>query len=145
MSCSIQNFIPTLIVKSVSISGTTATLKVNGLLPSRGLFNLRICRSCVPVCNNATKVIITDGISTYNNVLTRCGNSLPLSSLVCQLRRFGIAHFCGSADTAGMAIIQDKLCPITSYTTVTASPNADNEAVAEVPAKSAKTAATVKA
>lgn len=141
MSCPIQNFIPTLIVKSVSVSGTVATLTVNGLLPSQGRFNIKMCRSCVPVCSNAQSVIITDGITTYNIVLTRCGNDLPLSSLICHLRRFGVAHFCGSAKTAGTAIIQDKLCPITSYTVVAASPAVDNESVAEVSAKTAKTAA----
>lgn len=118
MSC--NQCIPTLTMKSVSISGTTATITVNGLLPARGQFNIKSCRSCVPVCNNATTVIITDGVTTYATVLTRCGNDLTLPVLICHLRRFGVAHFCGSTKTAGTAIIQDKLCPITTFTTATA-------------------------
>lgn len=86
-------------------------------LPSKGRFNIKFCGRCVPVCNQAETVTITDGTTTYSTVLTRCGNSLTLGALAYQIQRFCVAHFCGSSVSAGTAILQDKLlcCP-TIYT-----------------------------
>lgn len=121
MTCCSCNPVPTLVATSVAVSGTTATITVSGTLPTSGRFNIKFCGTCVPVCNAATSVTITDGTTTYKTVLTRCGSTLSLGSLAYQIRRFCIAHFCGSSAVTGTAILQDKLaCNITSYSEATA-------------------------
>lgn len=117
MTCCSCDPVPTLIASSVVATGTTAAITVRGTLPSKGRFNIKFCAPCVPVCNHAGTVTITDGTTTYSTVLTRCGNSLTLGALAYQIRRFCVAHFCGSSVSAGTAILQDKLlcCP-TIYT-----------------------------
>ena len=117
MTCCSCDPVPTLIASSVVATGTTAAITVRGTLPSKGRFNIKFCGRCVPVCNQAETVTITDGTTTYSTVLTRCGNSLTLGALAYQIRRFCVAHFCGSSVSAGTAILQDKLlcCP-TIYT-----------------------------
>ena len=117
MTCCSCDPAPTLIASSVVATGTTAAITVRGTLPSKGRFNIKFCGRCVPVCNQAETVTITDGTTTYSTVLTRCGNSLTLGALAYQIRRFCVAHFCGSSVSAGTAILQDKLlcCP-TIYT-----------------------------
>lgn len=117
MTCCSCDPAPTLIASSVVATGTTAAITVRGTLPSKGRFNIKFCGRCVPVCNQAETVTITDGTTTYSTVLTRCGNSLTLGALASQIRRFCVAHFCGSSVSAGTAILQDKLlcCP-TIYT-----------------------------
>lgn len=117
MTCCSCDPVPTLIASSVVATGTTAAITVRGTLPSKGRFNIKFCGQCVPVCNQAETVTITDGTTTYSTVLTRCGNSLTLGALASQIRRFCVAHFCGSSVSAGTAILQDKLlcCP-TIYT-----------------------------
>ena len=117
MTCCSCDPVPTLIASSVVATGTTAAITVRGILPSKGRFNIKFCGRCVPVCNQAETVTITDGTTTYSTVLTRCGNSLTLGALASQIRRFCVAHFCGSSVSAGTAILQDKLlcCP-TIYT-----------------------------
>lgn len=117
MTCCSCDPVPTLIASSVVATGTTAAITVRGTLPSKGRFNIKFCGRCVPVCNQAETVTITDGTTTYSTVLTRCGNSLTLGALTSQIRRFCVAHFCGSSVSAGTAILQDKLlcCP-TIYT-----------------------------
>lgn len=117
MTCCSCDPIPTLIASSVVATGTTAAITVRGTLPSKGRFNIKFCGQCVPVCNQAGTVTITDGTTTYSTVLTRCGNSLTLGALAYQIRRFCVAHFCGSSVSAGTAILQDKiLCCPTIYT-----------------------------
>ena len=117
MTCCSCDPVPTLIASSVVATGTTAAITVRGALPSKGRFNIKFCGRCVPVCNQAETVTITDGTTTYSTVLTRCGNSLTLGALAYQIQRFCVAHFCGSSVSAGTAILQDKLlcCP-TIYT-----------------------------
>lgn len=117
MTCCSCDPVPTLIASSVVATGTTAAITVRGTLPSKGRFNIKFCGHCVPVCNQAETVTITDGTTTYSTVLTRCGNSLTLGALTSHIRRFCVAHFCGSSVSAGTAILQDKLlcCP-TIYT-----------------------------
>ena len=117
MTCCSCDPVPTLIASSVVATGTTAAITVRGTLPSKGRFNIKFCGRCVPVCNQAETVTITDGTTTYSTVLTRCGNSLTLGALAYQIQRFCVAHFCGSSVSAGTAILQDKLlcCP-TIYT-----------------------------
>lgn len=117
MTCCSCDPVPTLIASSVVATGTTAAITVRGTLPSKGRFNIKFCGQCVPVCNQAGTVTITDGTTTYSTVLTRCGNSLTLGALAYQIRRFCVAHFCGSSVSAGTAILQDKiLCCPTIYT-----------------------------
>ena len=117
MTCCSCDPAPTLIASSVVATGTTAAITVRGTLPSKGRFNIKFCGRCVPVCNQAETVTITDGTTTYSTVLTRCGNSLTLGALASQIRRFCVAHFCGSSVSAGTAILQDKiLCCPTIYT-----------------------------
>ena len=117
MTCCSCDPVPTLIASSVVATGTTAAITVRGTLPSKGRFNIKFCGRCVPVCNQAETVTITDGTTTYSTVLTRCGNSLTLGALASQIRRFCVAHFCGSSVSAGTAILQDKiLCCPTIYT-----------------------------
>ena len=117
MTCCSCDPVPTLIASSVVATGTTAAITVRGTLPSKGRFNIKFCGRCVPVCNQAETVTITDGTTTYSTVLTRCGNSLTLGALAYQIRRFCVAHFCGSSVSAGTAILQDKiLCCPTIYT-----------------------------
>ena len=113
MTCCSCDPVPTLIASSVVATGTTAAITVRGTLPSKGRFNIKFCGRCVPVCNQAETVTITDGTTTYSTVLTRCGNSLTLGALAYQIQRFCVAHFCGSSVSAGTAILQDKLlcCP----------------------------------
>ena len=117
MTCCSCDPVPTLIASSVVATGTTAAITVRGTLPSKGRFNIKFCGRCVPVCNQAETVTITDGTTTYSTVLTRCGNSLTLGALAYQIQRCCVAHFCGSSVSAGTAILQDKLlcCP-TIYT-----------------------------
>lgn len=117
MTCCSCDPVPTLIASSVVATGTTAAITVRGTLPTKGRFNIKFCGQCVPICNQAETVTITDGTTTYSTVLTRCGNSLTLGALAYQIRRFCVAHFCGSSTTAGTAVLQDKLtcCP-TIYT-----------------------------
>lgn len=117
MTCCSCDPVPTHIASSVVATGTTAAITVRGILPSKGRFNIKFCGRCVPVCNQAETVTITDGTTTYSTVLTRCGNSLTLGALAYQIQRFCVAHFCGSSVSAGTAILQDKLlcCP-TIYT-----------------------------
>lgn len=138
MSCCTQNCVPTLLVNNVSVSGTTATLTTNGVLPTKGRFNIKFCGNCVPVCNTATTVVITDGTTTYKTVLTRCGNTLSLPALACQIKKFCVAHFCGSSTTEGTAIIQDKICDITVYSVTTAAMAAEASTVSTASGKSAK-------
>ena len=126
MICCSCDPVPTLIASSVVATGTTAAITVRGILPSKGRFNIKFCGRCVPVCNQAETVTITDGTTTYSTVLTRCGNSLTLGALAYQIQRFCVAHFCGSSVSAGTAILQDKLlcCPTiyTPPTTAAAAP-----------------------
>ena len=105
MTCCSCDPVPTLIASSVVATGTTAAITVRGTLPSKGRFNIKFCGRCVPVCNQAETVTITDGTTTYSTVLTRCGNSLTLGALASQIRRFCVAHFCGSSVSAGTAIL----------------------------------------
>ena len=128
MTCCSCDPVPTLIASSVVATGTTAAITVRGTLPSKGRFNIKFCGRCVPVCNQAETVTITDGTTTYSTVLTRCGNSLTLGALAYQIRRFCVAHFCGSSVSAGTAILQDKLlcCP-TIYTPPTTAAAAATE------------------
>lgn len=130
MTCCSCDPVPTLIASSVVATGTTAAITVRGTLPSKGRFNIKFCGRCVPVCNQAETVTITDGTTTYSTVLTRCGNSLTLGALAYQIQRFCVAHFCGSSVSAGTAILQDKLlcCP-TIYTPPTTAAAAPAEAV----------------
>lgn len=117
MTCCSRDPVPTFIASSVVATGTTAAITVRGTLPSKGRFNIKFCGRCVPVCNQAETVTITDGTTTYSTVLTRCGNSLTLGALAYHIRRFCVAHFCGSSVSAGTAILQDKiLCCPTIYT-----------------------------
>ena len=143
MTCCSCDPVPTLIASSVVATGTTAAITVRGTLPSKGRFNIKFCGRCVPVCNQAETVTITDGTTTYSTVLTRCGNSLTLGALAYQIRRFCVAHFCGSSVSAGTAILQDKLlcCP-TIYTppTTAAAAAAPAEAVTLASASSSKKA-----
>lgn len=136
MTCCSCDPVPTLIASSVVATGTTAAITVRGTLPSKGRFNIKFCGRCVPVCNQAETVTITDGTTTYSTVLTRCGNSLTLGALAYQIQRFCVAHFCGSSVSAGTAILQDKLlcCP-TIYTPPTTAAAAAAE-TATLPANS---------
>ena len=136
MTCCSCDPVPTLIASSVVATGTTAAITVRGTLPSKGRFNIKFCGRCVPVCNQAGTVTITDGTTTYSTVLTRCGNSLTLGALAYQIQRFCVAHFCGSSVSAGTAILQDKLlcCP-TIYTPPTTAAAAAAE-TATLPANS---------
>ena len=143
MTCCSCDPVPTLIASSVVATGTTAAITVRGTLPSKGRFNIKFCGRCVPVCNQAETVTITDGTTTYSTVLTRCGNSLTLGALAYQIPRFCVAHFCGSSVSAGTAILQDKLlcCP-TIYTppTTAAAAAAQAEAATLASASSSKKA-----
>ena len=143
MTCCSCDPVPTLIASSVVATGTTAAITVRGTLPSKGRFNIKFCGRCVPICNQAETVTITDGTTTYSTVLTRCGNSLTLGALASQIRRFCVAHFCGSSVSAGTAILQDKLlcCP-TIYTppTTAAAAAAQAEAATLASASSSKKA-----
>ena len=141
MTCCSCDPVPTLIASSVVATGTTAAITVRGTLPSKGRFNIKFCGRCVPVCNQAETVTITDGTTTYSTVLTRCGNSLTLGALASQIRRFCVAHFCGSSVSAGTAILQDKLlcCP-TIYTPPTTAASAQAEKATLTSASSSKKA-----
>lgn len=141
MTCCSCDPVPTLIASSVVATGTTAAITVRGILPSKGRFNIKFCGRCVPVCNQAETVTITDGTTTYSTVLTRCGNSLTLGALASQIRRFCVAHFCGSSVSAGTAILQDKLlcCP-TIYTPPTTAAAAPAETATLSAASSSKKA-----
>lgn len=141
MTCCSCDPVPTLIASSVVATGTTAAITVRGILPSKGRFNIKFCGRCVPVCNQAETVTITDGTTTYSTVLTRCGNSLTLGALAYQIRRFCVAHFCGSSVSAGTAILQDKLlcCP-TIYTPPTTAAAAPAETATMSAASSSKKA-----
>lgn len=141
MTCCSCDPVPTLIASSVVATGTTAAITVRGTLPSKGRFNIKFCGQCVPVCNQAETVTITDGTTTYSTVLTRCGNSLTLGALAYQIQRFCVAHFCGSSVSAGTAILQDKLlcCP-TIYTPPTTAAAAPAETATLPAASSSKKA-----
>ena len=141
MTCCSCDPVPTLIASSVVATGTTAAITVRGTLPSKGRFNIKFCGRCVPVCNQAETVTITDGTTTYSTVLTRCGNSLTLGALAYQIQRFCVAHFCGSSVSAGTAILQDKLlcCP-TIYTPPTTAAAAPAETTTLSAASSSKKA-----
>ena len=141
MTCCSCDPVPTLIASSVVATGTTAAITVRGTLPSKGRFNIKFCGRCVPVCNQAETVTITDGTTTYSTVLTRCGNSLTLGALAYQIRRFCVAHFCGSSVSAGTAILQDKtLCCPTIYTPPTTAAAAPAETATLSAASSSKKA-----
>ena len=141
MTCCSCDPAPTLIASSVVATGTTAAITVRGTLPSKGRFNIKFCGRCVPVCNQAETVTITDGTTTYSTVLTRCGNSLTLGALAYQIRRFCVAHFCGSSVSAGTAILQDKtLCCPTIYTPPTTAAAAPAETATLSAASSSKKA-----
>ena len=141
MTCCSCDPVPTLIASSVVATGTTAAITVRGTLPSKGRFNIKFCGRCVPVCNQAETVTITDGTTTYSTVLTRCGNSLTLGALAYQIQRFCVAHFCGSSVSAGTAILQDKiLCCPTIYTPPTTAAAAPAETATLSAASSSKKA-----
>ena len=126
MNCCSCNPVPTLVASSVAVSGTSATITVSGTLPTTGRFNLKFCGQCVPVCSTATTVTITDGTTTYKTVLTRCGMNLSLPALAYQIKRFCVAHFCGSTTMTGTAILQDKLaCNVTEYSDTAAAASAE--------------------
>lgn len=141
MTCCSCDQVPTFIASSVVATGTTAAITVRGTLPSKGRFNIKFCGRCVPVCNQAETVTITDGTTTYSTVLTRCGNSLTLGALAYQIQRFCVAHFCGSSVSAGTAILQDKiLCCPTIYTPPTTAAAAPAETATLASASSSKKA-----
>ena len=151
MTCCSCDPVPTLIASSVVATGTTAAITVRGILPSKGRFNIKFCGRCVPVCNQAETVTITDGTTTYSTVLTRCGSSLTLGALAYQIQRFCVAHFCGKivADILTVvksrnpfvSILQDKLlcCP-TIYTPPTTAAAAPAETATLASASSSKKA-----
>ena len=141
MTCCSCDPVPTFIASSVVATGATAAITVRGTLPSKGRFNIKFCGRCVPVCNQAETVTITDGTTTYSTVLTRCGNSLTLGTLTSQIRHFCVAHFCGSSVSAGTAILQDKiLCCPTIYTPPTTAASAPAETATLSVASSSKKA-----
>ena len=142
MTCCSCDPVPTLIASSVVATGTTAAITVRGTLPSKGRFNIKFCGRCVPVCNQAETVTITDGTTTYSTVLTRCGNSLTLGALAYQIQRFCVAHFCGSSAFPGTAILQDKLlcCPTIYAPPTTAAAAAPAERATLTSASSSKKA-----
>lgn len=142
MTCCSCDPAPTLIASSVVATGSTAAITVRGTLPSKGRFNIKFCGRCVPVCNQAETVTITDGTTTYSPVLTRCGNSLTLGALAYQIKRFCVAHFCGSSVSAGTAILQDKLlcCPTIYTPPTTAAAAAPAETTTLASASSSKKA-----
>lgn len=110
------NPVPVFTVTSITINaaGTTATLNVSQPLPKSGCFNLRFAggRCCIRINPCAKEqVIVSDGTTTYSNVLGRCGNFLQLGQIACQVRRHNCLHFRVTSSPAGNLMSLDKLCP----------------------------------
>lgn len=108
--------VPVFTVTSVAIDAgsTTATLTTSQKLPTSGRFNLRFLGGgcCVRINPEAREqVIITDGTTTYSNVLARCGNFLQLGQIACNVRRHNCLHFYVTVSPAGNLMCLDKLCP----------------------------------
>lgn len=103
--------IPCLLVTSIEVNSTTgiATLTVSPTLPTTGRFDLRIgCNVCINPCSTA-KVQITDGTTTIENVLAKCGNFLLLGQMACQVRNRRVLHMNRTYNPVGNAICLDKL------------------------------------
>ena len=127
------NPIPVLTVASIALdtTGNTATFTTSQPLPKSGCFNLRLaggpCCSKIDPCSNK-KVIVTDGTTTYSNVLGRCGNFLQLGQTARNFRRFNCLHFAVTVNPAGNLQCLDKLCPphvgpdVVSGVTITTTP-----------------------
>lgn len=110
------NPVPVFTVTSITINAgkTTATLKVSQPLPKSGCFNLRFAggRCCLRISPCAREqVIVTDGTTTYSNVLGRCGNFLQLGQIACHVRCWNCLHFRVTTNPAGNLVSLDKLCP----------------------------------
>lgn len=110
------NPVPVLTVTSIALNTTanTATLTTSNPLPKSGCFNLRVAGGpcCVKINPCAREqVIVTDGTTTYSNVLGRCGNYLQLGQLAGNIRRWNCLHFSVTTNPAGNLMSLDRLCP----------------------------------
>lgn len=113
MSCCCYKSVPCLLVTSINVNGSTATLTVpaNSLPTNGGRFDLRIsCGVCINPCSVA-QIVITDGTTTFNNVLAKCGNYLLLGQIACQVKRGYPLHMNATVNPAGNAICLDRLLP----------------------------------
>lgn len=108
MSCGC-NSVPTFGVLNVTITGTTATINLDGALPVSGRFNVRICGSCLDVCSGDTVVIVDAAGTTLSTVLDKCGNAVRLNKVAVQARKHRCLHFCRSVGT-NIAVLQDCIC-----------------------------------
>lgn len=143
MSCCYKS-VPCLLVTSIAVNGSTATLTVpaNSLPTAGGQFDLRVsCGVCINPCSTA-QVVITDGTTTFTNVLGRCGNFLRLGQIACQVRRGYALHMNATITPAGNAICLDRLLPaantapaaVSCCTSVTITTPASAAAASSVPA-----------
>lgn len=113
MSCCCYKSVPCLLVTSIAVNGSTATLTVpaNSLPTAGGRFDLKVsCGVYINPCNTA-QIVITDGTTTFSNVLGRCGNYLRLGQIACQVKRGYALHMNATVTPAGNAICLDKLLP----------------------------------
>ena len=113
MSCCCYKSVPCLLVTSIAVNGSTATLTVpaNSLPTAGGRFDLKVsCGVCINPCSTA-QIVITDGTTTFSNVLGRCGNFLRLGQIACQVKRGYALHMNATVTPAGNAICLDRLLP----------------------------------
>lgn len=108
--------IPVITVTNIAVNTTTeiATLTFSGSLPTSGRFDLRIpggpCCLRINPCSTA-RVELSNGTTTYANVLARCGNYLLLGQIARQVCRGHCLHMNVASDPADQIICLDRLCP----------------------------------
>ena len=118
MSCCCYKSVPCLLVTSIAVNETagtaTFTVPANTLPTAGGRFDWKVsCGVYINPCNTA-QIVITDGTTTFSNVLGRCGNFLRLGQIACQVRRGYALHMDATVTPAGNAICLDKLLPATN-------------------------------
>ena len=123
MSCCCYKSVPCLLVTSIAVNETagtaTFTVPANTLPTAGGRFDLRIsCGVCINACSTV-QVLITDGTTTFTNVLARCGNFLRLGQIACQVKNRYPLHMNATTTPSGNAICLDRLLPAANGTPIT--------------------------
>ena len=117
------NTVPVITVTNIAVNTTTniATLTFSGSLPSSGCFNIRIPGGCrclrINPCSTA-RVQLTNGTTTYTNVLGRCGNYLLLGQIARHVMCGRCLHMNMATAPANQMICLDRLCPPANGTPV---------------------------
>lgn len=124
--------VPQFKAKKVTVTPTLATIEISGVFPVSGRFDIKVCGNCLDVCSGVP-IALTDGAgTTITNIIGKCcGDQILLNKVAVQARRHKWLHFCRSADTPTMVILQDKICAPTPVVTTAAAPASEEAPAAQ--------------